>query len=121
VAIVVPASVAHDGIFGNITTWNLAVMQNVILGNNNGGVMTPTMWANFYFANPPGQPYDALIQSPFTDAYGTQYYEYYTGGGQTAKLGWNPISSQWLFSQFRSNPATLVPATPSRTITAACD
>jgi hypothetical protein len=110
-----------DGIFGSVTTWDLATMENEILGYNNAGVMTPAIWNAFYYANPPGQTYDALIQGTFTDGYGTQYWEYYTGGGDTAKLGWNPIASQWLFSQYRSNPSSLVNATPSRTISAACD
>lgn len=110
-----------DGIFGSVTTWWLAVTQNVLLGYNNGGVMSPAMWNAFYVAHPPGQSYNALIQDGFVDGYGTQYWYYYTGGGSPEPLGWNPIASQWLFSQYRQNPSALVQATPSRTITAACN
>lgn len=55
----------------------------------------------------------------YTDGYGTRHDGYYGGFSSSAdaRLGWNPISSQWLFSQYPyGNPTSLVPATPSRTI-----
>jgi hypothetical protein len=115
-------SIPVDGIFGNVTTWNLAVAQNGILGTNNGGVMNTWSWNGFQNAlDPFGLA--RLSSTTFTDAYGTQHRYYYGGGSLNAEFGWNPISSQWLFSQYpSSNPNLLVSATPSRTIgsVAAC-
>jgi hypothetical protein len=79
------------------------------------------MWNAFYYAKAYQQTYEALIQDSYVDGYGTQYYHYYTGGGESAKLGWNPFSVGWLFSQYRSQPSWLVNATTSRTISAGCD
>ena len=108
--------VAVDGIYGNFTTWYTAVFQNGVLGYNNGGVMTPSMLNAFHGAT----SYYGLRRVYLdTDGYGTRHYGYYGGysGFDDTRIGWNPISSQWLFSQYpNSNPTALVPATPSRTI-----
>lgn len=108
-------SISVDGIFGSLTTWYLATMQNGILGYNNGGVMNPSMWSAFQNA---GSVYgQRLAYQGIVDGYGTSYYSYYGGGALDAELGWNPFGSQWLFSPTPvSNRAFLVQATPSRTI-----
>ena len=36
--------VTVDGIYGSLTTWYTAELQNDIIGWNNGGVMSPNMW-----------------------------------------------------------------------------
>jgi hypothetical protein len=115
--------IAVDGIYGNLTTWYTAVLQNHIFNSNNGGVMTPGMLELFHEVE--SDVYGRrLSDSLYTDGYGTHWYGYYSGfeADKTA-LGWNPISSQWLFSQYPvSAPWALVAATPSRTIgsVAAC-
>lgn len=110
-------NIAVDGIYGSITTWHTAVFQNGILGYNNGGVMSPAILNAFHGAN---SAYGKrLVYTNYTDGYGTKHYGYYGGfsSSDDSRLGWNPISSQWLFSQYPySNPISLVPATPSRTI-----
>jgi hypothetical protein len=110
-------NIAVDGIYGNITTWYTATFQNAILGYNNGGVMTPAMLNSFHGATSVyGQ---RLVYTGYTDGFATRHYGYYGGftGSNDTRLGWNPFSTQWLFSQYpNSNPTSLVPATPSRTI-----
>jgi len=113
---------AVDGNFGSLTTWYTAVFQNAIVGGNNGGVMTP---GYLYAVQHASSVYgDRLVNLFITDGYGTKAYGYYAGiESDAVRLGWNPISAQWLFSQTPfSNPAALVPATPTRTISsvAAC-
>jgi len=104
-----------DGNFGNITKWNLSVMQNGVLGTNNGGVMDPTMWSAFQNATSVYGP--RLSYEMFVDGYGTQYYGYYGGASYPAELGWNPNVPRWLFSPTPvSNRANLLQATPSRTM-----
>jgi hypothetical protein len=107
-----------DGDFGPVTTWGLAVMQNDILGYNNGGVMNPSMWYAFQFDSTEEYPqFMRLAYLGYTDGYGTWQYEYYGGGSIGAHLGFNPISSQWLFSPTPwSNPSYMVPATTNRTV-----
>lgn len=104
-----------DGNFGPITTWNLAVMQNGILGYNNGGVMDPGMWQAFQFA---GSVYGPRLDYTYTDGYATEHWTYYGGGsGPSAEFGWNSFGTQWFFSPTpASNPSALFPATPNRTI-----
>jgi len=115
-------SLTVDGVFGYLTTWWLAVAQNGIIGSNNGGVMNAWSWTGFQTASDPyGQP--RLSAAIYIDGYGTQHRSYYGGGSAEAWLGWNPFSTQWLFTQYpSSSPDLLVPATPSRTISgvAAC-
>lgn len=108
-------SIPVDGDFGNLSTWNLALMQNGILGYNNGGVMDPAMWSAFQSA---GSVYGARLgYQGFTDGYGTEYWGYYGGGALGAELGWNPFVPQWLFSPTPfSNRAFLTGAIPSWTI-----
>ena len=123
-------SVAVDGIFGNTTTWWLAVAQNFWLGYNNGGSMSPSMWNALYGVTfytdanglaHPGGPNDPprLNATGNYDGLGTAYYEFY-GSGNIAYLGWNPFSPQWMFAQSPNNPNALIPATPSRTISGTC-
>ena len=102
--------------------WHTAVFQNSIIGSNNGGVMSP---GHLYAVQHASSVYgDRLVNLLITDGYGTKAYGYYAGiESDAVRLGWNPISSQWLFSQRPfSNPAVLIPATPNRTISsvAAC-
>lgn len=110
-------NIAVDGIYGNVTTWYTALFQNSIVGWNNGGVMSPAMLNFFHGAT---SVYGVrLVYAGYTDGYGTQHYGYYGGfsGSSETRLGWNPISGQWLFSQYPfGNPTLLVAATPSRTI-----
>lgn len=115
--------VAVDGIYGSNTTWHAAVLQNEVLGYNNGGVMTP--WYAHQVQYSQSVYGYRLVYEGYTDGYGTRHYGYYAGqtDAQHTRLGWNPISSQWLFSQFpQTNPGALVPAATSRTIgsVAAC-
>lgn len=113
-------NLAVDGLFGSLTTWNLAVAQNGIIGSNNGGVMNGWSWDGFQNAvfSDGGGTYTRLSNTLEVDGYGTQRRSYYGGNsGPTSALGWNPFSSQWLFSQYPDTaPYSLVPATVSRTI-----
>ena len=114
--------VTTDGVFGPLTKSNLATTQSGILGSNNGGVMNAWSWYAFQNAVDTFG-YTRLSGSNGVDGYGTQWRGYYGGGASSAALGWNPISAQWLFSQYpNSSPTSLQPATPSRTIgsVAAC-
>lgn len=107
--------VTLDGIYGSLTTWFTADFQNGILGFNNGGVMTPAMLNGFQNATSPYGPRLSFLG--IIDGYGTRHYSYYGGFDSPNRLGWNPISAQWLFSQTpASNPNALIPATPSRAI-----
>jgi hypothetical protein len=109
--------IAVDGIYGSLTTWHTAVFQNDVLGGNNGGVMTPAMLNAAHGAVHP--VYGLRCVYLYTDGYGTRHYGYYGGftGNDATRVGWNPISAQWLFSQYPyGNPTALVPATRSRTI-----
>jgi len=108
-----------DGVYGPTTTWYTATFQNHLFSTNNGGVMTPG-WLNYFQLATDTTPghYPRLRQTGFIDGYGTVHYGYYAGQESfTTELGWNPISAQWLFSQYPiSNPHALIPATPSRTV-----
>ncbi len=107
--------ISVDGNYGDSTTWYTAVFQNSILGSNNGGVMTPSVLNSVQNASSV-YGYRLSIAGP-PDGFGTRPYHYYAGFDSPNVLGWNPISSQWLFAQYpASNPAALVPATPNRTI-----
>jgi hypothetical protein len=114
-------SVAIDGNYGSLTTWYAADMQNRALGTNNGGVMNPSMLLAIQTADRPplypGAPsVDRLEWPGAIDAFGTQLWSYYGGNAAgSAKLGWNPISAQWLFSQNLSGTG-YYPASTSRTI-----
>jgi hypothetical protein len=107
--------VAVDSIFGNLTKWYTSEFQTGLFGWNNGGVMTP-WWLN-QFQNAESVYGPRLSWTLYTDGYGTAHYHYYGGFDSPVNLGWNPISSQWLFAQRpASSPHALTPATPSRTI-----
>lgn len=107
-----------DGVYGNVTTWFTAMLQNEILGYNNGGVMTTSM-LNAVHGKKVGSQL-RLGEEGYVDGCGTiYYYYYYAGGGNqpTNRLGWNGFSSQWLFAQYPAgNPPLMTLATPSRTI-----
>ena len=114
-------NLAVDGNFGNFTTWYLAAMQNGVLGYNNGGVMTPSMWYAFQAA---GSVYGTrLSYEGYANPYATEYWSYYGGGALNAALGWNYFAAQWYFSPTpNANRDNLVAATPNRSIgsTPAC-
>jgi hypothetical protein len=107
--------VAVDGIFGSVTTWYTDSFQLALFGTHNAGVMTPTYLNMFQNAQ---SVYGSRLSYLFiTDGYGTDHYTYYGGFDSPVRLGWNPYSSQWLFSQTPASlPTSLTPATPSRTI-----
>ena len=107
--------VAVDGVYGSTTAWYTAAFQNSLFSTNNGGVMTPG-WLS-YFQNSTSVYGSRLINTNYTDGYGTSHYSYYGGFDSPVELGWNPFASQWMFSQTpASNPSALIAATPSRTI-----
>jgi hypothetical protein len=106
--------VTVDGIYGSLTTWYTAELQNDIIGWNNGGVMSPNMWYELDIAT---SVYgDRKSYQHIVDGYGTEYWSYYGGIDPSAELGWNPWGTQWLYAPYPvSNRAYLVPATISRT------
>jgi hypothetical protein len=109
------------GNYGNVTHWWTDGFQWEIVGSHNAGTMTPTYLNAVQNATSVYGP--RLAWTFYTDGYGTRHHSYYAGEDLPVNLGWNPISSQWLFSQYpASSPWVLVPATPNRTIgsVAAC-
>ena len=90
--------------YGSTTAWYTAAFQNSLFSTNNGGVMTPG-WLS-YFQNATSVYGPRLINTNYTDGYGTSHYSYYGGFDSPVELGWNPFASQWMFSQTpASNPA----------------
>jgi hypothetical protein len=108
-------SIGLDGIFGNLTTWYSAGIQNGVLGYNNGGIINAQIWNGFQDAVSVYGP--RLNNTFFIDGFGTRRYTYYGGIDPGAVLGWNPFASQWLFSPYPvTSQTTLIAATPNRTI-----
>lgn len=113
-------TVTNDGIFGATTAYTAAVLENTMLNNyNSGGIMSPYWMIALYNATVPNYPDKALGDMLFTDGYGTHYWQYYSGGGAPAKLGWNPFAAQWLFAQ-DPNGSAMTQATPPKTISGVC-
>lgn len=117
------AGLSIDGNFGSVTGTATNNWRNAI-GAGSGTSVTPSVWSATQNAvDGVYAPY-RLNSTGYVDGYGTAHYSYYGGSGgcSSARLGWNPIVSQWLFGQYPSNPGALVNATIARTISgvAAC-
>ncbi len=111
------AGLGIDGNFGNLTKTATINWQNA-MGVTATGKVNFATWDATYEALDGVYAPKRLSPTGVVDGYGTVYYSYYGGGsGCGAALGWNPIASQWLFSQRPTQPWALINATIADTIT----